>query len=140
MDPATLAAAAATALIAALTTDAWTQARSAIVGIWRRVHPNRAGTVEDELAETRQDALAARQRGDADAEVALADDWQRRLKRLLDADPKAAAELQDILQDVLTPPLGATDQQRVNTIIMKAQASGHGKVYQTGRDMHITGQ
>lgn len=140
MDPATLAAAAATALIAAMTTDAWQQARSAIVGLWRRVHPDRAATIGDELTEVRQEALAARQQGDAGAEEGLVADWQRRLKRVLDADPEAAEEVQRVLDDVLTPALDPADQQRVGQIVMKAQASGHGRVYQAGRDMHITGQ
>ena len=140
MDPATLAAAAASGLVAALTTDAWEQARSAIVGLWRRVHPNRAETIEDELAEVRQEALAARQQGDADAEEGLIADWQRRLRRLLEADPEIAAELQRVLDDVFTPALDSADQQRIGQIVMKAQATGHGRVFQAGRDMHVTGQ
>jgi hypothetical protein len=140
MDPATLAAAAATGLIAALTTDAWEQVRSAIVGLWRRVHPDRAQTIGDELVEVRQEALAARQQGDADTEKGLEADWQRRLRRLLDADPGAAAELQRVLDDVLTPALGPADQERVGQIVMEAHAGGHGRIFQAGRDMHITGQ
>jgi hypothetical protein len=140
MDPATLAAAAASGLIAALTTNAWEQARSAIVGLWRRVHPNRAETIGEELVEARQEALAARQQGDADAEEGLVADWQRRLRRLLEADPEIATELQRVLDDVLTPALDAADQQRVGQIVMKAQASGHGRVFQAGRDMHVTEQ
>jgi hypothetical protein len=138
VDPATLAAAAAAALIAAITTDAWQQATSAIVGLWRRVHPNRAETIEEELAEARQYALAAREQGDADAGEGLAADWQRRLKRLLDADPDAAGELQRVMEDLLTPSLAPADQERVGSIVLKAQATGHGRVYQAGRDMHIT--
>jgi hypothetical protein len=140
MDPATLAAAAASGLVAALTTDAWEQARSAIVGLWRRVHPNRAETIEDELAEVREEALAARQQGDADTEEGLIADWQRRLRRLLEADPEIAAELQRVLDDVFTPALDSADQQRIGQIVMKAQATGHGRVFQAGRDMHVTGQ
>jgi hypothetical protein len=140
MDPATLAAAAATALIAAITTDGWEQARSAIVGLWRRVHPKRAETISDELAEARQEALTARQHGDAGTEEGLAADWQRRLRRLLDTDPGVAAELQRVLDDVFTPALRPADHDRVSRIVMKAQASDHGRVFQAGRDMHITGQ
>jgi hypothetical protein len=140
MDPATLAAAAASGLIAALTTDAWEQARSAIVGLWRRVHPSRAETIREELAEVRQEALAARQQGDADTEEDLIADWQRRLRRLLEADPEIATELQRVLDDVFTPALDSTDQQRIGQIVMKAQATGHGRVFQAGRDMNVTGQ
>jgi hypothetical protein len=140
MDPATLAAAAASGLIAALTTNAWQQARSAIVGLWRRVHPSRAETIGEELVEVRQEALAARHQGDADAEEGLVADWQRRLRRLLEADSEVATELQHVLDDVLTPALDPADQQRVGQIVMKAQASGHGRVFQAGRDMHVTEQ
>ena len=52
---------------------------SAIVGLWKRVHPKRAETISDELAEA-------------------------------------------------------------SRIVMKAQASDHGRVFQAGRDMNITGQ
>jgi hypothetical protein len=140
MDPATLAAAAATALIAAMTTDGWQQARSAIVRLWRRVYPNRAETIGDELAEVRPEALAARQQGDAGAEEGLAADWQRRLRRLLEADPEVAAELQRVLDHVFTPVLGPADQERVGQVVMKARATGHGRIFQAGRDMHITGE
>lgn len=140
MDPATLAAAAATGLIAALTTDAWEQARSAIVGLWRRVHPERTQTIGDELAEVRQEALAARRQGDSGTEQGLEADWQRRLRRLLDADPGVAEELQRVLDDVLTPALGPADQERVGHIAIEAHASGHGRIFQAGRDMHITSE
>jgi hypothetical protein len=140
MDPTTLAAAAASALIAAMTTDAWQQARSAIVGLWLRVYPNRAETIGEELTEVRQEAMAARQQGHAEAEEGLVADWQRRLRRLLDANPEIAADLQQVLDDVITPGLEPADRERVSQIVMSAQASGHGRVFQAGRDVHITGQ
>jgi len=140
MDPATLAAAAASGLIAAMMTTAWDQARSAIVGLWRRVHPNRAETIGEELAEVRQEALVARQQGDAGTEEGLIADWQRRLRRLLEADSEIATELQRVLEDVLTPALNPADQERIGQIVMNAQASGHGRVFQAGRDIHVTGQ
>jgi hypothetical protein len=84
--------------------------------------------------------LAARQQGDADTEEGLIADWQRRLRRLLEADPEIAAELQRVLDDVFTPALDSADQQRIGQIVMKAQATGHGRVFQAGRDMHVTGQ
>jgi hypothetical protein len=140
MDPATLAAAAASALIAAMTTDAWEQARSAVVDIWRRVHPGHTGTISHELSETRQEVLAARQLGgDAGSAEGLTADWQRRLCRLLKTDPSIAVELQRVLDDVFVPALTKADQMRIREIVMTAQASGHGRVFQAGRDMHING-
>jgi hypothetical protein len=117
MDPATLAAAAGNALIAAMATDAWQQAHSALVQLWRRVHPDRAETIEAELAETREEALAARHTGAAGVEEELAADWERRLGRLLRAEPNVAVELQRVLDDVLLPTLGPADQQRIHSIV-----------------------
>lgn len=121
MDPATLAAAAGNALIAAMATDAWQQTRSALVQLWRRVHPDRAETIEAELAETREEALAARQTGAAEVEEELAADWERRLGRLLRADPNVAIELQRVLDDVLIPALAPADQQRIYSIVTATQ-------------------
>jgi hypothetical protein len=138
MDPTTLTLAAATGLVEALTTNAWEQARSAIVGLWRRVHPARAETINEELAEVRQEALTAGTQGDAEAKQGLVDDWQRRLRRLIEADPNIAGELQRVLEEVLIPAIPSTDQQRIGEISMKARASGHAHVYQAGRDIHTT--
>jgi hypothetical protein len=140
MDPATLAAATATGLIAALTTDAWEQTRSALVSLWRRVHPNRAEAISEELAEVRQEALEARRQGDAVAEQGLTADWQRRLRRLLDIDPQIAIELQNILEGVISPTINDADQRRIAQIVMNANATGHGRVYQAGRDLHVSDQ
>lgn len=137
MDSATLAAAAATGLIEGLTTSSWEQVRSAIVGLWQRVHTNRAEAVREELAEVRQEALTARQQGDSDTEEILVADWQRRLWRLLVADPGIASELQRVLDEVFIPVLDAANPKRIGQIAMKAQATGYGKVYQAGRDMHV---
>lgn len=140
MDPSQLAAAFASGLIAAMTTDAWEEVRSAMIGLWRRVHPSRAETIGEELVEVRQEALAARQGADASAEESLIEDWQRRLQRLLEAAPEMTVELQRILDDVLRPTLGPADQSRIRQIVMNARASDHGQVFQAGRDIHITGQ
>jgi hypothetical protein len=139
MDPTVLAAAAATSLIGALTTDAWERASSAIAALWRR-QPHRAQAIEDELVEVRQEILAARQDGGTETEEGLVADWQRRLRRLLESDTAAAEELQRILNEVLNPVLSHVDQGRVEKIVMEARASGHGRVFQAGRDMRITGQ
>jgi hypothetical protein len=140
MDSTPLAAAAASALIAAMTTDAWEQARAGVVGMWRRVHPDRAGTIHDELAQSRHEALEARENDDVDSAAGLVADWQRRLRRLLEADPAMVGELQRLLDDVLSPAVDPADRQRIDRVVMKAQASGHGRVFQAGRDMRISGQ
>ena len=136
MDPIVMAA--GTALVGAMATDAWQQARAGVVALWRRVRPGQAEVVEAELAEVRAEVLTARQAGDADTEQALAGSWQIRLQHLLRADPALAGELLRVLNEELTPTLTAGEQTRIGSLMMKATASGHGQVYQAGRDQHIT--
>lgn len=136
MDPVVLAA--GTALIGAMATDGWQQARDAAVGLWRRVHPERIPAVEAELEEVRGEVLAARQAGDQEAEDALAGEWRRRLVRLVAADPGAGAEIGRMLDQVWKPLLGEDERARVQHISIQATVSGHGRVYQAGRDQTIT--
>ncbi|MGW4796451.1 hypothetical protein ACWEPC_28920 [Nonomuraea sp. NPDC004297] len=48
-----------------------------------------------------------------------------------------AAEIQRVLDEVLRPTLDEAERARVGSLVMKARASGHGRVYQAGRDQHI---
>ncbi|MGK5543232.1 hypothetical protein ACSNOH_00525 [Streptomyces sp. URMC 127] len=130
-----LASAAATAVVGELATTGWQRAQVALGTLWRCVHPERAGTVEAELEETRSDVLAARQAGDADAEQGLVGEWQSRLRRLLAADPSLAAELRRILAEWEPGPAG-----NGMVITMNAHASGGSRVVQAGQDVHITGE
>lgn len=136
MDPLVLAA--ATAVVTAMTTEGWQQARKAVVALWQRVHPERRAAIEAELEETRAEVVAARRSGDAQAEQELVGDWQRKLRRLLAADPELGDELRRILDEELAPTLPAAEQSRVRDITMTATAHGHGRVFQAGRDQHIT--
>jgi hypothetical protein len=136
VDPIVLAA--GTALVTAMATDAWEQARAGAVALWRRVRPDQAEVVESELAEVRTQVLAARRDGDGDTERALAGAWQVRLAQLLRADPALAEDLRRVLDQDLTPVLPPSERQRVASIVMRATASGHGRVYQAGGDQHIT--
>ncbi|MFI9846759.1 hypothetical protein ACIHFD_57735 [Nonomuraea sp. NPDC051941] len=135
MDPIVLAA--GTALVTAMATDAWQEARDGAVALWRKVRPEQAEVVEAELVEVREQVLQARGEGDTDTEQALAGSWQVRLQQLLRADPSLAGELQRVLDEVLTPALKPADQERIGSLVMKAKASGHGRVYQAGRDQTI---
>ena len=136
MEP--LVAAAATAVVTAMATDGWQQARTAVVALWRRVHPERAPAIEADLEETRAEIISARRAGDAQAEQDLTGDWQRRLRRLLAADPRLADELRRILQDDLAAPPPTVTQSRDGGVTMTATVSGHGRVFQAARDQHIT--
>lgn len=135
MDPIVMAA--GTALVTAMATDGWQQARAGAVTLWRRVHPERVPAIEAELEEVRGEVLTARQAADQQAEDALAEEWRRKLARLVAADPAIGAEIQQVLDQVWKPLLPESDQVRVQHITQRATASGQGRVYQAGRDQTI---
>lgn len=132
-----LASTAATTVVARLATEGWEQARRGVVALWRRAHPERAETVEAELTEARAELLSARGAGDEQTERALAEEWQGRIRRLLTAAPQLAGELRSLVEE-LTPDTAAGPGAA--QVRMTARASGHGRVYQAGRDQHITEQ
>jgi hypothetical protein len=137
MNPLVLAA--GTALVGAMATDAWQQARIAVVAWWRKSHPGQADAVEAELDTARAQVLAARERGDQDTEDALASVWRLRLQHLLDEDPTAGPGLQFLLEGYLTPALASSDQARVQQIFIIARAHDQAGQYIAGHDQHITG-
>jgi len=59
VDP--IVVAAGTALVSAMATDVWQQARAGVVAFWRWVHPQQADTVEADLEGLRTQVLDARQ-------------------------------------------------------------------------------
>lgn len=138
MDPeiTALAGSAGTTMVTLMATDAWQRARDGMVALWRRVHPDRADAVRAELEATRSDLLAARGAGDSLSEEELRGEWQGRLRRLLISEPQIADELRRLL-DELSPP-GQDTPAPVTQVKLQARASGHGRVYQAGRDQHIT--
>jgi hypothetical protein len=137
MDPeiATLAGSAGTTVVTLMATEAWQRARDGMVALWRQVHPDRADAVSAELEANRSDLLAAREAGDTLSEEELRGEWQGRLRRLLAANPEIAGELQRLLDEISPPEQISTPAVQVR---MQARASGHGRVYQAGRDQHIT--
>ena len=110
--------------------------------LWQRVHPERVEAIDGELAEVRREVLAAREIGDVHAEQGLTADWARKLQRLLasgeGSDPGLKGELRRVLDEELSPLLPPVAQARITQIKMTATASGHGRVYQAGRDQLIT--
>ncbi|MDH6128249.1 hypothetical protein [Kitasatospora sp. GP82] len=136
----TLATTAANAVVRLLATESWELARRTIGRLWQRVHPERAETVTAELDDARAELLAARHDGDEQTvrtEQALVDDWCRRLTRLAHAGgPELVDELRRMI-DELGPQTPEPDGTGSGDIRMRATASGHGRVYQAGRDQHI---
>jgi hypothetical protein len=139
MDPelTALTSTAATTVVQLLATATWEQAKSAVGGLWRRVHPERAETVQAELEETRAEVLAARQVGDEQVEQVLAKEWQGRLRRLVTADPHLVDDLRHVVTQ-LGSALADTNLPQGTVISMQATTFGNGRVNQAGRDLHIT--
>jgi hypothetical protein len=134
MDPeiAALAGTAGTTVVSLMAGDAWQRARDAVVALWRRVQPDRADSIDAELASTRSDVLAARTAGDAQSEEELITEWQGRLRRLVAAEPTVLEDLRRLLEEI-----GPANPDGAPQVRMRASASGHGRVYQAGRDQHI---
>lgn|GEM_PF-1000800 len=137
VDPeiAALAGSAGTTVVTLMATDAWQRLRDGVVELWRRTCPERADAIGGELEATRVDVLAARAAEDLQAEEELRGEWQGRLRRLMAADPSAADDLRRLLDEV--SPSAAGSSAQASSIRMRARASGHGRVYQAGRDQHI---
>jgi hypothetical protein len=137
LDPATLATAAGTALVAAMATDAWEKTCKAAVSLWRRVHPDRTAVIEAELTEVRSKVLEARRQNDVTVEEDLADEWRRRLLRLLHQDIGLVPELQRVLNETWLPVLNSRDRHRIGSVTMTATVTGNGRVYQAAGDQVI---
>ncbi|MFD4659866.1 hypothetical protein ACFWP2_30035 [Kitasatospora sp. NPDC058444] len=137
MDPVVVAA--GSALVSAMATDGWQQTRAAVVEWWRRRRPDRADEVGSELETVRAQVLAAREQGDEDTEQALAGSWRLQLQQLLREDPALADELQRLLDEHLAPAPSEGDRAQHRPIVMRAEARDNSRVYQAGRDQHITG-
>ncbi|MGW5370608.1 hypothetical protein ACWER6_23110 [Streptomyces sp. NPDC004009] len=136
MDP--LVTAAATTLVNSMATDAWQQVRSTAVALWRRAVPESSTAVDAELVQVREEIVAARDGDDQQAEADLAREWGIRLARLLRRAPELAPELRRLMDEEWLPLLAAEDGERAAGIRMTATASGQARIYQAGRDQHIS--
>ncbi|MDT0443611.1 hypothetical protein [Streptomyces johnsoniae] len=113
MDPVVLAA--GTALVGAMVTDTWQQARIAAMAWWRRTRPAQADAVETALDADRAALLAAREQGDQDTEQALIGAWRLRLQGLLAEDPALLEELR-LLESRIRALLPAAGQGSVHIV------------------------
>ncbi|MFG3366591.1 hypothetical protein ACIPWY_11855 [Streptomyces sp. NPDC090032] len=135
MEPeiAALAGTAGTTLVTLLATDTWHSIRDGLVSLWQRVRPDRAPAIADELGATRDELLAAQAEGDREAEAEVRAEWQGRIRRLLAAHPELTEDLRAMLAEL------APDDVAVPAVTQHATASGQARVYQSGRDMRISG-
>lgn len=135
MDPIVIAA--GTALVSAMASDAWTQARTGMVTLWRHNHAQTTAVMEADLDTLRSQVIQARENGDADTESALEGAWQLRLHEALKEDPAMALDLKRFLDDDLLPILTSSEQTRIRDVSLRARTSGSSRAYQAGRDQHI---
>jgi DNA-binding PucR family transcriptional regulator len=136
MDP--IALAAATALVAAMATDAWQEARTAVVAWWRRNHPRHSRNISQELESARSDVLAARDRGVGSVQQCLTNVWQQRFQQVLDFHSTSRQELQQLIDEHLTSILPPADRNQVRQII-HLNAQDQARQYVAGRDQNISG-
>lgn len=129
-----LSSTAAATLVALMTTDAWGRAKAALVGLWRRRHPEQATAVEADLAAAQLEVAAARQVGDSSVEAELTSEWQSRLRRLVAGDEQLQAELA-LLVENLRPAV--PDSGQAGSVAMRASACGRSRINQAGRDQTI---
>jgi hypothetical protein len=134
---AALAASAAAALVQMMTSDAWEQAKTSIVSLWRRTRPAQADSVGAELDAARLELLAAEEAHGERPGAGLVDEWAARLLDLATAEPLAAAILPDLAEALRRYPAGP-EMTPVVSVEMRAKASGQGRVFQAGRDQKIT--
>ena len=130
-----LARTAGTTMVTLMAGQAWESARDGVVALWQRFQPARAEAIGGELEATREDLLLARESDDTDTEAELTAEWQARVRRLLLAQPEVADELRRILAELNPQPPHPRPSVEVR---LRAEVSGSGRVYQAGRDQHIT--
>jgi hypothetical protein len=122
-----------------MTVDAWQQAREALTAWWRRIRPNQADQVDAAFVESRERVLTARRARDEDEESHVIAAWATRLTALLRDDPVLGDGLRQLIDEEIAPLLGREDSARTGSHEFRAEASGHGRVYQAGRDQNIYG-
>jgi hypothetical protein len=132
-----LALAAASALMTAISTDAWNEVRAGVVGLWRRVYPERVSAIESELVDARNELAASRQAGDPGVEKELAADWRRKFQRLTHAYSELIPELRLLEEEwTLLAPAAETGRPEATNIEQTAIATRRGIINQAGRDVY----
>jgi hypothetical protein len=145
MDPeqlpvAVLAGQAATTVVTLLATDAWESTKTVVGGAWRRLRPERADAIEQEVLDSREDVLRARAAGTEDETLAmLATDWETKFRRLIGDNPALAAEIKRVLDEELTPALPIGQPRAADSGVTFHGTATHGNVYQAARDQVFNG-
>ncbi|MDT0341363.1 hypothetical protein [Streptomyces litchfieldiae] len=105
MDPAiaTVAATAATTLVAAMTTETWEQTKRAFARLLGAGRDDEGTDAEEELEQARATVQAAREHGDSSAEDEVRENWEVRLRDLLAERREADAQIRALLAAVRSP-------------------------------------
>ncbi|MCC3769330.1 hypothetical protein [Streptomyces sp. UNOC14_S4] len=128
-----LVVATAQGIIGALATDAWRQARDAIVELWARVRPDQAEAVGVELNDARTQVVAALREGDTAMAEDLTGYWRLQIRQLLREDPAFAADVRRLLDERLAPMRPPAEQGGIpQQLTQTAEVSGHGQAFQIG--------
>ncbi|MFE6773044.1 hypothetical protein ACFVFD_29135 [Streptomyces fimicarius] len=93
-----LAASGATTFVGLMATEAWTQVRGRVARFLARGEDTEA--VDAELEESRAELTAARADADEETAADIEAEWRTRLRRALRANPEAAAQLRDLLEEL----------------------------------------
>ncbi|MFE3719075.1 hypothetical protein [Streptomyces cyaneofuscatus] len=123
-------------LAALMTTDAFQNSKRAVLELWRRVRPMEAAEVDEQMEATRTALMRAQAEGNEDQERELTAWWQERLALLFAADPTTINGLRQALAEA-SDDEQSRDRTHGGSIQMTANAKGHGRVFQAGRDQHI---
>ncbi|WP_328376453.1 hypothetical protein OHB13_07670 [Streptomyces sp. NBC_00440] len=99
-----LVTAGATTLVQQMATDAWARTRDRVAAFLARRGNVDPAAVSAELDASRAELATAREDGDEEAAADVQGEWRLRMRRALLADPDAAAELRELI-DELAPPL-----------------------------------
>ncbi|WP_328316912.1 hypothetical protein [Streptomyces sp. NBC_00388] len=124
-----LVTAGATALVQQMATDAWSRTRDRVAAFLARRGGADPGALAAELDAARAELAAARRDGDEEAAADVRGEWRLRMRRALQADPEAAAELRALL-DELAPARSAPQIGSVSNSF--TGVAHHGIVVQAG--------
>jgi hypothetical protein len=127
---AALASTGAATIVTLMTTDAWGQVKKRVAALFRAGKTDHSKSVAGQLESSRIEVISAR--SDSAVITEAEAEWSLRLQRLLAAEPAVIPELMDIIQ-----AFGPKSSSVLPQVTMKARATGHGQIYQAGRDQHF---
>ena len=126
-----LAAAGASALVGAMVTDGWAQAKAATVAFWRRHRPTRADAVEQVLESTRAEIVAVDEAGRPVLAARVEGRWQERFESMIEEHPEIAGELAELLEYLRK--VGSPGFTRLN--VQRVEAAHD--AYVAGNDLRV---